>query len=517
MDPRRFDTLVRAFAAEGTRRRLVAALATLPFAGALAHGVDEAEAEKPRDRIKRRKDANRRRRRNRKHHKNKNKNKNNQNNGGGGKGGRKPDSCALPGQACQQHGDCCQGNCFNQVCADPPNQCGDTNCPAGSTGCCAVDGCCPSPTNQCNAGGLCCAPNCGGKQCGPDGCGNGGTCGACAPGQRCNLDTAQCEGPVCNRQSCPNGCCDRNGICQPGASSQQCGRGGIACFACGPNQYCSTETGACRDKPPCGPETCPNGCCVPQPDGPDICDTTKQGCTPGGACCAGCCDANDVCQPGTGDGECGLNGSACIICNPLDGLCDQGRCQCDAANCPNGCCSNGPGNPGLCFVDDPRFCGANGVTCTACPEGTACNAQEQCECTAQSCLASTGRRCRNNQCLCDAELCDGCCQDNVCKPGTTPDACGNGAGGGPCATCAPGDVCVDQNCCPAGTKVRCYGGQCCPPDSPFCCGFSEFCCPSDTIFCCGDSNCCGPIYNGCTADGVCCAPCAPGTSCLCRD
>ena len=60
MDPRRFDTLARAFAAEGTRRRLVAALATLPFVGALAHGVDEAEAEKPRDRIKRRKDANRR-------------------------------------------------------------------------------------------------------------------------------------------------------------------------------------------------------------------------------------------------------------------------------------------------------------------------------------------------------------------------------------------------------------------------------------------------------------------------
>lgn len=515
MDSRRFDSLVRTFAAASTRRRVMAVLAALPLVGQIPGlAPDEAAAEKPRDRIKRRKDANRRKRRNRKHHKNNNSKKNT--NGGGGKGGGKPNACALPGQPCQQNGDCCKGNCFNQVCADPPNRCGGTNCPTGSTGCCEVNGCCPSPTNQCNAGGLCCAPNCGGKQCGPDGCGNGGTCGTCAPGQRCNLATAQCEGPVCNPQSCPNGCCDASGVCQPGNSSRQCGSGGITCFACGPNQTCSSETGTCRDKPPCGPETCPTGCCVPQSNGPDICDTTRQGCTPGGACCAGCCDANNVCQPGTGNGVCGLNGSDCIVCNPLDGLCDQGRCQCDAANCPNGCCSNGPGNQGLCFVDDPRFCGNNGVTCTACPEGTACNAQQQCVCTAQSCLASTGRRCKNNQCLCDGELCDGCCQDGLCKPGTTPEACGP-VGAGKCNVCANGEICLNGNCCPTGTRATCYDGACCPADSPLCCGFIDLCCPPDTIFCCGDGNCCGPEFDSCTYDGQCCGGCSPGGICPCRD
>ena len=373
MDPRRFDSLVRTFAAAGTRRRVIAVLAALPIVGGLADlAPDEVEAEKPRDRIKRRKDAHRRKRRNRKRQNNKNNNRK-KNNGGGGKGVGKPDACALNGQACQQNSDCCKGNCFNQVCANPPNQCAGKNCPDGTTGCCDVDGCCASPTNQCNPGGLCCAPNCGGKQCGPDGCGGNGTCGSCAPGQTCNLATAQCEGPVCSAASCPNGCCDENGECQPGTAHQQCGRGGVACEDCSQYQYCSSETGTCRDNPPCGPETCPKGCCVPQQNGPDICDTTRQGCTPGGACCDGCCDSSGTCLSGKDDGACGLNGSDCMVCNDLDPLCDNGRCQCDANNCPNGCCSNGPGNPGQCFIDDPRFCGTNGVACAACPDGLACN------------------------------------------------------------------------------------------------------------------------------------------------
>ncbi|MBL8126994.1 MAG: hypothetical protein JNM64_05110 [Chloroflexia bacterium] len=93
MDPRHFDSLVRACAGERTRRRLVAALAALPLAGGLAGLTRErVEAESPRDRIKRRKDANRRKRRNRKRQNNQN-NNGKKNHGGGGKLG---DSSCVP-------------------------------------------------------------------------------------------------------------------------------------------------------------------------------------------------------------------------------------------------------------------------------------------------------------------------------------------------------------------------------------------------------------------------------------
>jgi hypothetical protein len=100
MDPRHFDSLVRACAGERTRRRLVAALAALPLAGGLAGlTLERVEAESPRDRIRRRKDANRRRRRNRKRQNNKNNNHGNKNNGGGGKLG---DSKCVPPTTNQQ-------------------------------------------------------------------------------------------------------------------------------------------------------------------------------------------------------------------------------------------------------------------------------------------------------------------------------------------------------------------------------------------------------------------------------
>ena len=85
-------------------------------------------------------------------------------------------------------------NCFGQVCAAKPATCqvngSSQTCSSTATGRCAGDGCCQPPANQCNTtggqAGLCRAPNCSGKQCGPDGCGNGGTCGDCLPGQTCN-------------------------------------------------------------------------------------------------------------------------------------------------------------------------------------------------------------------------------------------------------------------------------------------------------------------------------------------
>jgi hypothetical protein len=214
-----------------------------------------------------------------------------------------------------------------------------------------------------------------------------------------------------------------------------------------------------------------------------------------------------------------LNGSDCMVCNDLDPLCDNGRCQCDANNCPNGCCSNGPGNPGQCFIDDPRFCGTNGVACAACPDGLACNGQQQCVCTAESCLPSTGRTCQGNQCLCDSSICDGCCGDGLCKPGTVVEACGKV--GTECGVCSDaGWVCVDQACCPGGTLGACANfGNCCPPGERCCApnqGENDFCCPSDQA-CAGD-RCCAPgTTHVCNSSYVGWECCDPGVTSCCDD
>jgi hypothetical protein len=74
MDPSVFDTLVRAIARSGTRRRL---LAGLPLLGTLAVvGEEEAAAQRPLNRLQQRTTQRNRKQRN-----------NNQNNGGGGGGG----------------------------------------------------------------------------------------------------------------------------------------------------------------------------------------------------------------------------------------------------------------------------------------------------------------------------------------------------------------------------------------------------------------------------------------------
>lgn len=429
MDSNRFDRLVRALATKGSRRRLVAVLTALPLVGLLTGLRDDVGAEKPRDRIKRRKDANRRKQHNRKQRDRKHHGAGRNHGNRSGRGGAQPDACTPNGGACQQNSDCCDGNCFGQVCTNTPQQCDGVACPSGSTGCCSAAGCCQPPANQCNAGGLCCAPNCGGKQCGPDGCGNSGTCGTCAQGQTCNLATAQCEGPACT------------------------------------------------------PASCPNGCCEPQANGPAVCRGGQRGCGASAVCCPGCCDGTGTCQPGTDGSACGVNGSACIQCDPLNNLCDQGRCQCDANNCPDGCCDRGPGNPGACFSG----CGSGGVQCRS-EIGEQCTQDGDCcsgncfggvcaatvtECggvpcagTANGCCGATccddaatccgtGAICQNNQCVCDAQTCAGCCENGPGNPGrcleNAPPQCG--IGGAPCQSC-PAGCCDVGGSCQGGTTIE---------------------------------------------------------------
>jgi hypothetical protein len=499
MDPTRFDTLARAFATGGTRRRLVAVLATLPLGGVLFGLEDkEAAAEHPRHRVKRRNQQRKRKQRNERRKKDHKKKRNNKK---GGKGGANPNTCTANGQACQQNRDCCGGNCFGQVCAAPVSECGGVDCPPGATGCCTGT-CCQSPANQCNALGECCAPNCAGKQCGPDGCGNTGTCGTCPSGSECDKDTGQCG---CSPQTCPNGCCDANGVCQPGNTEQACGDGGVTCTVCGPNQTCSTQTGTCRDKPPCSPATCPNGCCD---ELQDVCRTDQRSCAgPGSPCCAGCCEGN-FCLPGNDVEACGVGGVQCRPC-PVGTNCDeQGQCLCNRDFCPDGCCENGPGQPGQCFNEGtPGVCGTGGVLCGR-PNGTPCSGDDGC-CSGNSfnhVCADIVNQCGGITCTPPANGCaDGpgfCCYNSLscgascCMAGPDGPCCGD-------ICCDAGQICTNGDCCPPG-QTGCNGNccdtgqQCCPNGS--CCDTDQQCC--DSTCCSFDQTCCVTIC--CNAGQQCC-------------
>jgi hypothetical protein len=259
MDPSAFDTLARSIVAAGTRRRLLALLAGVPLAGAFSTRSDETTA------------APRRKRRSIRNRRQSGDDKDNR------KGKRKGQDQA-------------------ESKTDP--SCGDTPCFSGV--CCGKDNtCCFPPANQCNLAGLCCAPNCAGRQCGPDGCGNDGTCGRCPAGQVCT-ESGQCVCPL-TLTPCPSGCCDSQGVCQPGNTNGVCGRGGGSCQNCSGTQCCNGS--CCADaRQVCGELLdVGSGCCYP-PGTRGVCNSGNLA----QVCCADCdssgcgvgCDGSDgACLP----------------------------------------------------------------------------------------------------------------------------------------------------------------------------------------------------------------------------
>jgi hypothetical protein len=338
--------------------------------------------------------------------------------------------------------------------------------PTGQCSHCCQGVCCQLPANQCNPAGLCCAPNCANRECGPDGCGGSGTCGcgvggtctrgavcaagqvcACPGGQVCNPVSGQCPGPpACTPQTCRNGCCDATGICQPGNHPQACGTGGALCASCQAGQLCFQ--GACA------------------------CD--------GNSCPTGCCDENHRCQPGTTNITCGTEGSPCISCKPSRGqFCDatQRECLCTSQTCPNGCCDGGPGNPGVCQANQAPLCGIGGALCQDCGDFNVCNAQGQCVCSPRSCPSPQV-----------------CCGDGRCKAPL----------GGQCS--GDSDCCAGQTCCQGTCRLPAGGSGC--TSNAHCCSHTlgnatDVCCGGTCCFSCqgcnpvGGPHCVGDPSNGC--------------------
>jgi hypothetical protein len=218
----------------------------------------------------------------------------------------------CPEQTCRNKV-CINGLCAYEVVRDGPSPPSELCEVFGNPGLCCSGVCCGPLDVACNSEGVCCAPTCSGRNCGPDGCGRDGTCGTCGAGQVCDVFAGRC---TCVVETCPTGCCG-DSRCQPGNSTQFCGRGGAVCEQCHPGESCSDSR--CT----CAPQSCPAGqVCSAGSGGRCIC--TPQSCPNG--CCADGPGGLLGCRPGTANANCGRPGERCAACGD-DQVCRQGRCQ----------------------------------------------------------------------------------------------------------------------------------------------------------------------------------------------
>ena len=201
----------------------------------------------------------------------------------------------------------CTPDCQDKECGDGDG-CGGrcVDCPLENTVCNLDEGQCECPTSWCGlqccpesyiciADLVCefCEPNCLGKECGPDGCGE--LCGICDDNEDCTEDgVCQCVPQCQNRECGPDNC---GGTCGSCPSGMECLSSGKCCApsclgkVCGPDG-CGGSCGACFS----GKE-CKNGKCVCAPScagkdcGPDGCGGTCGYCSGGADCLGGKCQS----------------------------------------------------------------------------------------------------------------------------------------------------------------------------------------------------------------------------------
>ncbi len=355
-------------------------------------------------------------------------------------------------------------------------QCGGREC--GDDGCGGECGSCPAAAPEC-VEGLCtipCEPSCGDRECGDDGC--GGSCGDCpeiAPycvKGFCQMECdAACDGKECGDDGCGGKC----GVCT----------GGKKCV----NGICKGDSGFLA---PCvGDGECDSGFCV-YTDGGWVCTIgCVEECPVGWVCTAvsaGGPDLTYICLPeceGDCSGkECGDNGcgGSCGLCPEgegcFDNVCKPGPCvpQCEDAECgADGCggvCGECPADEPVCklgqctqgsCVDDcaGKECGDDGCggSCGACPPFYY-------ECVAGQCVSTCEPDCVGKECGSDGceGSCGNCpagkhCEVGICVSDCLPQCAGKECGadgcGGQCGVCSPGEECVGDICVAPGNPADC--------------------------------------------------------------
>jgi hypothetical protein len=224
---------------------------------------------------------------------------------------------------------------------------------------------------------------------------------------------------------------------------------------------CTANGDACTQSSDCCSENCFGQVCsapVTQCGGA-ACPPGATGCC-AGTCCAGptnqCNALGECCAPNCDGKQCGAdgcgNGGTCGTCSG-DLTCDEssGKCLCTAENCPDGCCSNGPGNPGICETGDTfQQCGAGGAHCAHC---------------------ASDQTCQSKQCVACTDTCT-CSGQSACLTPNAPNAYCTADGGCYCAVttagvpvCASGAIQVrggcqtDQDCVDAFAGAYCIGAS----------------------------------------------------------
>lgn len=160
-------------------------------------------------------------------------------------GSRIPNVCCIsetPAEFCGSRSGCDNVSGFDRNCGHGRIVGCGLSCSGGRTCNVSVSQCQCAPGFIFDGGTCVCYPNCGGKNCGPDGC--GGNCGICSGSDLCVSGTCQACQPSCQGKNCgPDGCGGSCGICQ---SSQMCSSAGT-CLVCDPVQQIGcAATERCR-------------------------------------------------------------------------------------------------------------------------------------------------------------------------------------------------------------------------------------------------------------------------------
>ncbi len=237
-------------------------------------------------------------------------------------------SCYGDGRCCPASSIVCNGQCRDWDC------CTDDDCPTGSH--------CHPESHVCQ-----CEPDCTGKTCGDDGCGE--SCGSCPEQQTCSDGACACiTGHLCADGVCHRCCADSD---------------------CTGNDVCNLESHICQCTADCTGKVCgDNGCgesCGTCPEG--------QACTTGGtcACASGALCSDGVCHDCCADADCAAS---------LGGVAECWKCVQDTCGYYSGFCSGG-----VCGISSQGVIGH----CIACGTvgplgGDSCSSSVPC-CTGYTC------------------------------------------------------------------------------------------------------------------------------------
>jgi formylglycine-generating enzyme required for sulfatase activity len=413
-----------------------------------------------------------------------------------------PSACDdFPGECGEMANGC--GGFMQCVCLD--NQtCDEGTCickfaPCAQT-CCAED-------QVCDGDEVCCTPDCEGKDCGDDGCGETcwtGEADECDDGNPCTGDS--CQDGLCNHdlldltelkeqeltvQDC---LCEEDDECDALENDNFCD-GTLYCVQPedadeGDPKVCQVDpltVVSCADEDWCdGQETClpQDGSCQ---DGEapvvaddvdctiDYCDEENETilhkpdhdfCDDGNNCTTNTCNPETGCETGTVDEE--------IPCGDF-AWCQTGQCVCQFLECGQTCCPESA----VCFPAEAcclpdcagQECGDGGcgnpLQCGGCDPNEVCSDEGLCECPNEVCSES----CCNAGQVCDLD-------DACCLPDCDGVTCGDDGCGGLCDTCDDGNVCTDDFC---DIGLGCQFTSL--PDGTVCQEFPPHVCTEDKCIC----------------------------------